>query len=48
MFMLSGLMAAALAAAGYLNPRLRRVEEESDADVVLAASPAAAGVQVAG
>ncbi len=49
MFMISGLVAVALAAAGYLNPRLRRVEdEETDAEVVRAAAPAAAGVRVAG
>jgi MFS family permease len=49
MFMVSGLVAVALAAAGYLNPRLRRVEdEETDAGTVRAAAPAAAGVQVAG
>jgi MFS family permease len=48
MFMLSGLVAAGLAVAGSLNPRVRRVEDERDADPVLAAAPAAAGVQVAG
>lgn len=48
MFMLSGLAAVALAAAGYLNPHLRRVEEETDDGPVRAVAPAVAGVQVAG
>jgi hypothetical protein len=41
-------VAAGLAVAGSLNPRVRRVEDERDADPVPAAAPAAAGVQVAG
>lgn len=47
MFMLSGVGAAGLAVVGYLNPRLRRVEDETDAGPARAA-PAAAEVQVAG
>ncbi len=47
MFMISGLVSVGVATVGYLNPHLRRVEEESGAGPVQVAAPAAAGVQVA-
>ncbi|HEX2092097.1 MAG TPA: hypothetical protein VHG28_06825, partial [Longimicrobiaceae bacterium] len=47
-FMVAGLLSSAIAMAGYLNPRLRNVEEESDPEPLLVAAPAEAAVRVAG
>jgi DHA3 family macrolide efflux protein-like MFS transporter len=49
MFMVSGLVASTAAVLGYLNPHLRRVEdEETEPEPVRVAAPAAAGVGLAG